>query len=66
MKDKYRNSDAPRLTEFLDKLDTLLIKEVGEAWDYTFDIEDDWIHLSLHLIDPDSRPQPMRLIDFYG
>ena len=60
MKDKYRDSDAPRL------IDTLLIKEVGEAWDYTFDIEDDWIHLSLHLIDPDSRPQPMRLIDFYG
>ena len=66
MKDTYRDSDTPRLTHLLDKLDSLLAKEVGEGWDYTFEIEDDWVHLSLHFIDPDSRPQPMRLIDIFG
>ena len=66
MKDKYKDSETPRLDHFLDKLDEVLIREIGEGWDYTFDIEDGWIHISLHCINPDENPKPLRLIDIYG
>ena len=66
MKDKYRDSESPKLDAFLDGLDTYLIKTVGDAWDYSWDMEDDYLQISLHLLDPDQHQQPKRLIDIYG
>ena len=40
MKDKYRDSETPRLDHFLDILDPDLIDVIGEGCYYTFDIED--------------------------
>ena len=66
MENIYKASESSKLDHLLNSLDTLLIKEIGEGWDYTYEIEDGWVHISLHCIDPDEHPKPQRLIDIYG